>query len=82
MAECKRLQGKKCAMPEVFYLYMDRGLSPAKVKKLKAYLAKNRNCCRHFEFEKELRSSLRKRCSAGRAPKSLKSKIKKKLSGS
>lgn len=67
-------------MPDIFYLYMDRSLSPARVKKLKYYLAKHKSCCRHFEFEIKLRRAIRRRQLAVRASRKLKTKIRRKLS--
>jgi hypothetical protein len=67
-------------MTKVFYQYLDKDLSPREIKRLKDYLAKNKTCCGHMEFEENLRHALGDTIKSKKAPKSLKSRLKKKLS--
>jgi hypothetical protein len=66
-------------MPKVFYQFLDRDLSANDIKRLKAYLARYKNCAGHMEFEKLLRKKLAKTMAAPKASKALRQKLKKTL---
>jgi anti-sigma factor (TIGR02949 family) len=80
MAGYKKVKCDRCTMPKVFYKFLDKDLAPKDIKRLKTYLAKNKSCCGHMEFEESLRQSLGKTVKSKKAPKGLKARLKKKLS--
>lgn len=74
LAKCK-----KCKMPKLFYLWMDKELSPAQIVRIKRYIAKSKRCCGHMEFERNLRAVLKKNAGPVRMPVKLKAMIRKKM---
>jgi anti-sigma factor (TIGR02949 family) len=81
MKKYKKKDCGRCRMPEVFYKYMDKEISGQDVRQLKDYLAAHKECCHHLEFEQAMRGAIIKTQSAAKAPRSLKKKISKKVSG-
>jgi anti-sigma factor (TIGR02949 family) len=81
MKKYKKKDCGHCRMPEVFYRYMDKEITKQDARQLKDYLAANKECCNHLEFEQAMRGAIIKTQSATKAPRSLKKKISKKVFG-
>ena len=61
------------------YEYLDKGLSPADYDKISLHLELCRICCKHFEFEKIIRSIIRNKTRSEKMPSLIKEKILKEM---
>jgi mycothiol system anti-sigma-R factor len=56
--------------------YLDRALPPAEEAAVRRHLEVCEICIHHFDFEARLLEQIREKCGSGRAPESLRGKVK------